>query len=64
MISLAKTLTFNGIRKPWLNLKRGRTKAPFAAVTRNYLTVPGKPGAYLTSSQVQPLVINQPIYFS
>lgn len=63
MISLAKTLTFNGIRKPWLNLKRGRTKAPFAAVTRNYLTVPGKPGAYLTSSQVQPLVINQPIYF-
>ncbi|WP_307341609.1 distal tail protein Dit [Caldalkalibacillus uzonensis] len=58
-----KNLTFNGVRKPWLYLLAGRQKAPFAPMRRNLLTVPGKPGAYLQSSEVEPVVIHQPIGF-
>lgn len=56
-------LTFNGIKKPWLRLLRGRTKPPFSALKRNLLYVPGMPGAYLQSTDVEPLVINQPVGF-
>ncbi|WP_188859565.1 distal tail protein Dit, partial [Oceanobacillus indicireducens] len=58
-----KSLTFNGVRKSWLYLLRGRSKPPFAPVQRNLLSIPGMPGAHLQSSQTQPLVINQPIGF-
>lgn len=60
---MPKTLTFNGIRKPWLYLLAGRNKPPFAPITRNLLTVPGMPGAHLISTEVEPLVIQQPIGF-
>jgi predicted phage tail component-like protein len=58
-----KSLTFNGIRKPWLYLLEGRQKAPFAPITRNLLRIPGRPGALLQSSETEPLTIYQPIGF-
>src|SRR5690606_22439672 len=58
-----KSLTFNGIRKPWLYLLQGRQKAPFAPIARNLLRIPGRPGAILQSSETEPLVIYQPIGF-
>lgn len=58
-----KSLTFNGIRKDWLYLLEGRQKAPFAPITRNLLKIPGRPGALLQSSEIEPLVIYQPIGF-
>lgn len=60
---LPKSLTFNGIRKPWLYLLEGRQKAPFAPITRNLLRIPGRPGALLQSSETEPLTIYQPIGF-
>ncbi|MBP1950302.1 distal tail protein Dit [Virgibacillus litoralis] len=59
-----KSLTFNNIRKPWLHLLRGRSKPPFASISRDLLTVPGMDGAYLQSSSIQPLIINQPVGFT
>lgn len=58
-----KSLSFNGIRKPWLYLLEGRQKAPFAPITRNLLRIPGRPGAILQSSETEPLIIYQPIGF-
>lgn len=58
-----RSFTFNGIKKPWVIMLRGRQKAPFAPLRRNLLVVPGMPGAYLQSTDVEPIVINQPIGF-
>ncbi|MFE8697985.1 distal tail protein Dit [Cytobacillus sp. FJAT-53684] len=58
-----KSLTFNGTRKPWLILLRGRKKPPFSTVRRNLLSIPGRHGAFLHTSTKEPLVINQPISF-
>ncbi|MCM3739240.1 phage tail family protein [Oceanobacillus luteolus] len=58
-----KSLTFNGIKKDWLFLLKGRSKPPFASVRRNLLTTSGMDGAYLQSTNVQPLLINQPVGF-
>ena len=60
---MSKSLTFNGIRKPWLMLLQGRQRAPFAPIQRNLIHIQGRPGALLESSDVQPLVIRQPIGF-
>lgn len=54
------SIKFNGIKKSWLKTKHGRVKAPFAPVTRNLLTVPGMPGAYLSSTNTEVLEIEQP----
>ena len=56
-----KSLTFNGIRKDWLYLLQGREKPPFAPIDRRLISVPGMAGAYLSSTSVRPLLINQPI---
>ncbi|KHE73151.1 distal tail protein Dit [Halobacillus sp. BBL2006] len=58
-----KSFTFNGVRKPWLHMTRGRTKPPFAPIRRETLEVPGMPGAYLRSSETEPLIFDQPIAF-
>ncbi|TPE68016.1 distal tail protein Dit [Halalkalibacterium halodurans] len=60
---LRKSFTFNGIKKPWIYALAGRSKPPFAALRRNIVSVPGMPGAYLRSTDVDPLVINQPVGF-
>jgi len=51
------------MRKDWLICEPGRDKAPFAPIRRNLLFVPGMSGAYLGSSERQPLYIRQPIAF-
>lgn len=58
-----ESLTFNGVRKDWLYIERGRKKPPFAARRRNLLTVSGYPGAYLQSTDIEPLTISQPVGF-
>ena len=58
-----KTLTFNGIRKPWLYLLEGRQKSPFAPVRNNLIRVNGMPGAYVASKETDVLYITQPIGF-
>ncbi|WP_054859140.1 distal tail protein Dit [Gracilibacillus sp. JCM 18860] len=58
-----ESITFNGIRKDWLYIERGRKNPPFAARRRNLLTVPGYPGGYLRSTEIQPLPIEQPVGF-
>ncbi|UOQ85697.1 distal tail protein Dit [Gracilibacillus salinarum] len=58
-----ESITFNGIRKDWLYIERGRSKPPFAARKRNLLTVPGYPGGYLASTDIDPLPISQPVGF-
>ncbi|SHI02554.1 hypothetical protein SAMN05421807_1355, partial [Virgibacillus chiguensis] len=56
-----KSFTFNGVRKPWLHMTRGRTKPLFTPVQRNVLTVPGMPGGHIESSQIEPISFIQPI---
>lgn len=56
-------LTFNNIKKEWLILKQGRSKAPFAPLNRNLITVPGMAGAYLSSTEIEPMIITQPVAF-
>ncbi|PWU68321.1 distal tail protein Dit [Gracilibacillus dipsosauri] len=58
-----ESITFNGMRKDWLYIERGRKKPPFAARRRNLLTVPGYPGGYLRSTDIEPLPIDQPVGF-
>src|SRR5699024_7160359 len=59
-----KSLTFNGIRKDWIILAKGREKAPFSPIVRNLIdNVPGMDGAYLESTKIDPLLISQPIVF-
>ncbi|SDX65342.1 distal tail protein Dit [Salimicrobium album] len=57
------SMTFNGQRKPWLILERGRTKSPFAPFERQTFSVPGKRGAHVTGTDIKMLRINQPIAF-
>lgn len=58
-----KSFTFNGIRKPWLYALQGRYKPPFPTINRGLTYVPGMPGAHLTTTDQDVLVINQPIGF-
>ncbi|WP_213396744.1 distal tail protein Dit [Virgibacillus pantothenticus] len=58
-----KSFTFNGIRKPWLHMTRGRTKPLFTPVQRNILTVPGMPGGHLSSTEIEPISFIQPIAY-
>ncbi|SEH78525.1 putative phage tail component, N-terminal domain-containing protein [Halobacillus karajensis] len=60
---MRKSFKFNNIRKPWLYLEKGRSKPPFAAVSREILKVPGMPGGYLEGTEIEPLVIRQPVGF-
>ncbi|MGM8212641.1 distal tail protein Dit [Virgibacillus sp. W0430] len=55
--------TFNHIKKDWIFLLEGRQKSPFATINRSLITVPGMDGAYLSSTKVEPFVIQQPIGF-
>lgn len=60
---MSSSLSFNHIKKPWIYLRRGRKKAPFAPLKRNLLYVPGMPGAHLQSTDTDVLAIEQPIGF-
>lgn len=59
-----KTFVFNSISKPWLIMDvRGRKKPLFASHSRNFIKVPGVPGALLQDTEIEPIVIRQPISF-
>ncbi|MCA1021790.1 distal tail protein Dit [Halobacillus litoralis] len=60
---MRKSFTFNGIRKPWLHMTRGRNKPPFAPIKRNLVKVSGMPGAHLGGTEIEPVSFGQPIAF-
>ncbi|WLR54830.1 phage tail family protein [Mesobacillus subterraneus] len=48
---------FNGQRRSYLKATRGSTRPAWAPVTRNLRKVPGRPGAYPESTEVEPVII-------
>lgn len=58
-----ETLKFNGETKEWLYVVEGREKAPFPAIKREIMDIPGMDGAHLTGTQLEPLIISQPVGF-
>lgn len=57
-------MTYNGIRKEWLRLERGRRESPFAPLNHNLTHVPGMAGGHITSTNVDMIRIDQPIGFT
>ncbi|WP_026581019.1 distal tail protein Dit [Bacillus sp. J33] len=55
------SLSFNGIKKDYLILERGKRRSAFAPIKRNLLQIPGRPGAYLESTDTEVRIIEQPI---
>ncbi|MGJ9384250.1 distal tail protein Dit [Salipaludibacillus sp. CF4.18] len=58
---MLKTIRFNGVEKPWLFIKKGKERPPFAPINRNTITTPGLKGAYINSSQTDVLRLSIPI---
>lgn len=58
-----ETFTFDGIKKDWIYILEGRKKAPFPSMKRNTIDIPGVHGSYLESTDIEPLVIEQPFGF-
>lgn len=56
------SFSFNGIKKPYLYTEKGKRFSAFAPITRNIQTIPGRPGGYLSSSDTQVRVIEQPFF--
>jgi predicted phage tail component-like protein len=54
-------MMFNGIRKDYLLVLRGRKRPAFAPVTRSFLTMPNRAGAYLQGTQTNVRVIEVPV---
>ena len=45
-------LMFNGIEKTYLTVLQGASNQPWAPVTRNYHTVPGRAGSYMQKKRI------------
>ncbi|MFS0864130.1 distal tail protein Dit [Fredinandcohnia sp. 179-A 10B2 NHS] len=58
---MSYSLTFNGVKKPYITLGIGKRRSAFAPLTRNLLKMPGMAGAYLESTDTDIRVIQQPI---
>ncbi|WP_371069143.1 distal tail protein Dit [Sediminibacillus sp. JSM 1682029] len=56
-----RSMTFNGIRKPYIYLPEGREKAPFSPLNRNVVKYPG--GYRLKDTEADLLSITQPIEY-
>jgi predicted phage tail component-like protein len=54
-------MKFNGIRKDYVTVLRGRKRPPWAPVRRNILTIPGMPGGYQESTDILPRPEDVPI---
>ena len=54
-------MTFNGVRKCYVKVLRGRERPPWAPVERELTEVLGHPGAYLSNTKVKPRIITVPI---
>ena len=55
------SFTFNGVKKEYVIAERGKRRTAFAPISRNLLTVPNMPGAYLQNSETDIRTITQPI---
>ncbi|MFD2046008.1 distal tail protein Dit [Ornithinibacillus salinisoli] len=58
-----RSLAFNGIRKDWLYLLRGRQESPYAPINNTMIRVPGMDGAHVSSSNSDELYVYQPVGF-
>jgi predicted phage tail component-like protein len=54
-------MTFNGLTKDYVTVLRGRKRPTWAPITRNLTSIPSMPGAYHSSTDVAPRVIEVPI---
>ncbi|WHY75702.1 phage tail family protein [Neobacillus sp. WH10] len=54
-------MTFNGIRKPYVTVLRGRKRPSWAPIKRNILTIPGMAGGLLESTDILPRPEDVPI---
>lgn len=54
-------MIFNGISKSYLRVHYDLILPAWAPIKRNILVVPGMPGGYLESSEVEPLFLNVPV---
>jgi predicted phage tail component-like protein len=55
------SFTFNGERRDYVVVLRGRKRPPWAPVQRNILKVPGLPGGYLQNTETDVRVLEIPI---
>jgi predicted phage tail component-like protein len=55
------SFSFNGEKRDYLKVLRGRKRPAWASVTRGLLIVPGKPGGYLQNTAIQPRTIDVPV---
>ena len=55
------SFTFDGVKKDFIIAEKGKRRSAFAPVTRNLISVPKVPGAYLQSSETEVRTIEQPI---
>jgi predicted phage tail component-like protein len=55
------SFTFNGERRDYLVVLKGRKRPPWAPVQRNILKVPGLPGGYLQSTETDVRVLEVPV---
>jgi predicted phage tail component-like protein len=56
------SFTFNGQRRDYLKVLKGRKRPPWAPVQRNILKVPGLPGGYLQSTDTDVRVLEVPVF--
>ncbi|RNC96264.1 phage tail family protein [Lysinibacillus halotolerans] len=58
------SFSFGGIKKDWIYLEDDSTeRSAWAPISRNLLTIPGKPGAYLQSTTTNVRPIRQKIFY-
>jgi predicted phage tail component-like protein len=55
------SFTFNGERRDYLVVLKGRKRPPWSPVQRNILKVPGLPGGYLQSTETDVRVLEVPV---
>lgn len=55
--------TFNNEKKEWLYLLDDFERQPFASINRSLINVTGMSGAHLSSTTLEPLLINVPVGF-
>ncbi|WP_096269508.1 distal tail protein Dit [Paucisalibacillus globulus] len=58
-----RSFTFNGTRKDWLYLLRGRQESPYAPINHTMVHVPGMAGAHFVSTETDVLYVSQPVGF-
>lgn len=55
------SFSFNSIKKSYVICEVGKRRSAFAPIRRNFVTLPGLPGAHLESTDTEVRIIQQPI---